>query len=940
MSTLSSWFNSGPFMPHGHCYQWSPGLVWLHVLSDVLIVLAYFSIPVTITWFVRRKREIEFRWIFVCFAVFILACGTTHLMEIWNVWHANYWLSGGIKAVTASASIGTAIFLSRIMPHAIALPSPGELAKLNARLEQEVQMRRTAQDKLFLLNAELEQRVAERTTELNATNESLQRQIADRKRIENQLRVSLMEVNDLKAALDEHAIVAITDPKGKITFVNDKFCAISKYTREELIGQDHRIINSGYHSKEFIRDLWTTIERGGVWHGEINNRAKDGAIYWVDTTIVPFWGEDGKLREYVAIRADITERKQIENTLLSSLLEVNDLKAALDQHAIVAITDPKGKITFVNDKFCAISKYSREELIGQDHRIINSGHHSKEFIRELWTTIENGQVWHGEIRNKAKDGSIYWVDTTIVPFCGEHGKPRQYVAIRADITERKQAVEALRESEDLFSKAFLQSPDGVAITRTSDRTVLKANEALCHLWGTTTTEVVGKTASQYSNWLNDEERDEFMRRLNEKGECLSYETTLRMRDGRLLFFNFSCRLIMLNGESCILSVLRDLTESRRTKKALGASELRYRRLFETAKEGILILDADTGMVVDVNPFLITMLGYSHEQFLGKAIWELGFFKDIVANCEKFKELTEKEYIRYENMPLETVSGDRIEVEFISTVYFVSEVKVVQCNIRDVSERRKAEEIVRQLNATLEQRVAERTVQFESANKELEAFSYSVSHDLRAPLRAVNGFAQVVLEDFGGQLPEEGRRQLRTIREGAQKMGMLIDDLLAFSRLSRAPLKKEQVNTGQLIRSALADLSPQQGGRKIQMVIGEFPPCAGDPALLKQVWVNLLSNALKYTQKRELTLVEIGCEQRAEGGVYFVKDNGTGFDMRYVDKLFGVFQRFHRAEDYEGTGVGLAIVQRVIHRHGGRIWAEAAVDRGATFYFTLEGATKL
>jgi PAS domain S-box-containing protein len=269
----------------------------------------------------------------------------------------------------------------------------------------------------------------------------LERTIVSLRENEERLKNSLKEVSDLKAALDEHAIVAITDAQGKITYVNDRFCRISKYSREELIGQDHRIINSAHHAKDFIRGLWTTIAKGHVWQGEIKNKAKDGTYYWVDTTIVPFLNEDKKPRQYVAIRADITERKQAEEQLTVSLKEVGDLKAALDEHAIVAITNAQGKITFVNDKFCAISKYSREELLGQDHRIINSGHHPKDFIREIWTTIARGNVWKGEIKNKAKDGSFYWVDTTIVPFLNEEGKPRQYVAIRADITERKRAEE-------------------------------------------------------------------------------------------------------------------------------------------------------------------------------------------------------------------------------------------------------------------------------------------------------------------------------------------------------------------------------------------------------------------------------------------------------------------------------------------------------------------
>jgi signal transduction histidine kinase len=245
----------------------------------------------------------------------------------------------------------------------------------------------------------------------------------------------------------------------------------------------------------------------------------------------------------------------------------------------------------------------------------------------------------------------------------------------------------------------------------------------------------------------------------------------------------------------------------------------------------------------------------------------------------------------------------------------------------------------ELNADLERRVEERTIQFETANRELEAFSYSVSHDLRTPLRAIDGFSQLVLERFGPLLPDDGRRHLRTIRAGAQKMGSLIDDLLTFARLNRQGLNKRTFDTGKLVRGALDELGFPWPERQVECRLGELPASVGDPALLNQVWLNLLSNALKYTRKRAVALVEVGCTTTDGIDTFFVRDNGTGFDMRFADKLFGVFQRFHRAEDYEGTGVGLAIVQRIIHRHGGRVWADATVDQGATFYFTLSGETE-
>jgi signal transduction histidine kinase len=242
--------------------------------------------------------------------------------------------------------------------------------------------------------------------------------------------------------------------------------------------------------------------------------------------------------------------------------------------------------------------------------------------------------------------------------------------------------------------------------------------------------------------------------------------------------------------------------------------------------------------------------------------------------------------------------------------------------------------LQQAHDELEQRVIERTAQFEAANKELEAFSYSISHDLRAPLRAVDGFSRILLEEYASHLASEPQRYLHLISDNAKQMGQLIDDLLAFSRLSRQALAKQPVMPADLVRQVLSDLHLALEGRSIDIEIGELPVCQADPALLKQVFVNLLTNAIKFTSKREAARIVVGCQRQGDAQVYFVKDNGVGFDMRYVNKLFGVFQRLHRAEEYEGTGVGLAIVQRVIHRHGGRVWAESAVDQGPTFFFML------
>ena len=254
--------------------------------------------------------------------------------------------------------------------------------------------------------------------------------------------------------------------------------------------------------------------------------------------------------------------------------------------------------------------------------------------------------------------------------------------------------------------------------------------------------------------------------------------------------------------------------------------------------------------------------------------------------------------------------------------------------REVADRTRAEAEVMSLNTELEHRVEQRTRALEAANKELEAFSYSVSHDLRAPLRAITGFSRVLLDDYIGELSPEAAGYLRRVAGGADRMGQLIDDLLEFARLGRASLTRRRMDPTPLARQVVAELT--EGRTDLPAIaLASLPECDADAALLKQVYVNLVSNALKFTRHRHDARIEIGATTAADGAVvYHVKDNGAGFDMKYASKLFGVFQRLHRAEDYEGTGVGLAIVQRVIARHGGRVWAEAALDQGARFYFTI------
>ncbi len=553
-----------------------------------------------------------------------------------------------------------------------------------------------------------------------------------------------------------------------------------------------------------------------------------GESLWVHLSATIAHGEEDA-SELRLIFTNISERKQAEQEIFrlnadldqrvkdrTAELEVSnatlaEFKSALDEHALVTITDAAGKITYANEKFCKTSGYTTEELIGQSHHLVNSGFHPVEFFKELWQTIDAGKVWTGEIKNRTKTGTFYWVNTTIVPFLSYEGRPFQYIAIRNDITKRKNAENALAESEERRRLAVEAADIGV--------------------------------------W----EWDLQTQQLRWEANMFKIYGREPLVDGLIPYNTWSDAVLPA-----------DLLEQEAQLAQVIATGGRGKREFRIKRES-------DGKVRIIQASEMAVIGQD-----GKSI------------------------------------------------------RVVGINM-DVTERKEAEGEIQKLNDDLSRRAAE----LERANKELEAFSYSVSHDLRAPLRAIDGFSRMLAEDCTEILTAEDQRKLEIIRIEAQRMGKLIDDLLMFSRLGRQNLEASDVDMNALAKEVYEELISSEPGRQVHLDLHPLPHAFGTQAMIRQVWTNLISNGIKFTKHREVGEIEIGAlENATDGCVYYVKDNGAGFDKRYADKLFGVFQRLHSQQEFQGTGVGLALAQRIVQRHGGRIWAEAEVDHGATFYFTL------
>jgi PAS domain S-box-containing protein len=1030
---------SPDFMPHGYCYLWDPWIVWLHLISDALIALSYYCIPIVLIHFIRKNRDITFNRIFWMFGAFILACGTTHLMEIWNIWHASYLVAGILKAITAAVSVVTAAMLIPLVPKVISIPARMHLQETNQKLEQEIAERRqfdspiegpmrrrltvgfivalsvtlfisvsswrgtlrAEQDAYWVSHTHEVMEAIQRTsrhvieTETSARafalsgqepllahyqiardaifrdEDALRHLTADN--LSQQQRVDVLDPQVHAAIAFAASIIAKRRNTRSYTGGNDaleteRLMDVVRGTTRDMYAEESRLlaqriprIQAGQRLARLIGMVGAVLLLGlwGLGWVAVNHEIDISARARAQLNTLNAELEQRVQQRTAALESEIAERKRAQRASEQALQELADQKFALDQHAIVAVTDVQGAITYVNQKFCAISQYSEDELIGQNHRILNSGHHPKEFFQQMYHIIASGQVWHGEIKNRAKDGSIYWVDTTIVPFVGPDGKPRQYVAIRADITERKHA-----EERNARLAAIVDSSDDAIISKTLEGTITAWNRGAERIYGYSAPEVMGKPMLLLFPPERVNEESDLLTRIRQ-GESVEHFETVRIRkDGAKIDVSVTISPIRDNSGAIIgaSKIARDITEHKlaevslagqaeelsrqaeellRSRQALEAQTLTLRSVLDSMAEGLVAVDAQ-GKFTIWNPAAQRIVGLGaanvppdkwseyYGTYLSDTVTPFPIAQNPLVRAIRGESSTAEMFLR--NPAL--AEGVWIEVSGSPLKNSDGALCGGVVAFRDITEKKAAEREIQKLNQDLERRVIERTAQLEAAKNEMESFTYSVSHDLRAPLRHIAGFAGILMEDCAPQLDAEAKRHLARIQEGTRRMGVLVDELLALARVGRQALTYQRTSLNTLVDDVITLLKPEIEDRQVEWTIAELPQVDCDPTLTRQVFQNLISNALKYTRNRAPAVIEIG--QREENGqtTIFVRDNGAGFDMKYADKLFGVFQRLHRAEEFEGTGVGLATVQRIVQKHGGRTWAEAEVDKGATFYFTL------
>ena len=698
--------------------------------------------------------------------------------------------------------------------------------------------------------------------------------------------------------------------------VNENGAAMSGYTREEYLSLRLFDIDPTFNPSNWPQHV-ARIREAGFLTGEGLHRRKDGSTFPVEFHVRLVQLD----RDYiVAVARDVSARKQAE-----AMLGLQSAALTAAPNAIV-ITDRAGSIEWANPAFSALTGYTLAEAIGKNPRdLVKSDKQDPKAYKDLWKTILAGRIWHGELVNRRKDGSLYPDEQTITPLRDADGTITHFIAIKQDLSERRLAAEVLHASEQKFQSVFEQAAVGVVIAEGPRGRFVNVNRRFCDIVGYSSEELLQLSSHDITHPDDIASDNEKLRQVS-SGILpnFSREKRYRKKDGSFVWTRvFVAPLDPTEAKPTLrIGVIEDITELKQAEETQRASELRYRRLFESAKDGILILDAETGMVVDVNPFLIELLGFSREEFFEKKVWELGFFKDLIANEANFLELQQKEYIRFDDKPLEAADGRRIDVEFVSNVYLVNDRKVIQCNIRDITEKRLLEH--KYLHA---QRL-----------ESIGMLAAGIAHDLNNVLAPIVFAAPMLRESLSapGDL-----KVLNAIERSAGRGAGLVKQILGFVQNATGEFRSIQVK--HLARDIVSVIE-QTFPKSIQIdynTPSDLFPVLGDATQIYQVLLNLCVNARDSMPKggtlrialadRRLDAAEAGTIPGARPGAWLVievADTGTGIPPEVLERIWEPF--FTTKDAGKGTGMGLSTVRAIVAKHHGFVELHTEIGRGTTF----------
>lgn len=767
--------------------------------------------------------------------------------------------------------------------------------------------------------------------------------------IQKQLDAAVRDNEALLSTLNMHAIVSVTDASGCIVDVNEAFCRISGYTREHLLGQTHRIISSKEQSSQFWSDIWENISTGTPWRGEVCNRARDGSLYWVDTFIAPFKNIHGVIEKYIAISTDVTESKVAAQRLQAALRDSDALLSTLNMHAIVSIANGAGKIIDVNQAYCRISGYSREEILEGNHKIVATGVQSPDFLSNMWRTISSGTPWRGEVCNRTKNGNLYWVDTFIAPFKNANGQIEKFISIRTDITASKKAASRLANQRSAL--AHIIEGTNVGTWEWNVETgEMRLNERWADQVGYELNELGTPTIQTWDDLTNPEDlgRAKALMAKHFAHDLTYYEceNRLRHKDGHWIWVLTRGRVSSytpLGKPEWVSGTQMDITERKTAEAELYKSTQRLltvrdqlSKAAEVAQLGIWSWDiASNEIVFNERMYEIYEVPHANRQEkLTYDFWRAKVHPDDIAETEeRLKAALENNHVY---SPIFRILSPTKGVRYIQAAGGVERddsgkaILVTGIN-RDITLQYHAEEALRQAKQAADE-----------ASQAKSAFLANMSHEIRTPMNAILGMLSLLRKT--SLTPQQNDYASKT--EGAARSLLnLLNDILDISKVEagKMSLDPHPFRLDQLLID-LSDLLSINIGTKPVDILFDIDPhipnrLIGDALRLRQILTNLGSNAVKFTEQGEVIIAIRALVQTEELVTlnFSVKDTGIGIAAENHEKIFTGFTQAETSTTrrFGGSGLGISISQGLIGMMGGKLELESELGKGARFYFTID-----